>query len=59
MMIQISSIPVNYDLVVNRLGERLEGVNLGGFFYREVDDLLGLDGVTHSTIYIAIIGKKK
>ena len=31
MMIQISSIPVNYDLVVNGLGERLGGVNLGGF----------------------------
>ena len=59
MMIQISSIPVNYDLVVNGLGERLGGVNLGGFFDREVDDLLGLDGVTHSTIYIAAIGKKK
>jgi hypothetical protein len=46
-------------LVVNGLGERLGGVNLGGFFDLEVDDLLGLDGVTHSTIYIAEIGKKK
>ena len=46
-------------LVVNGLGERLGGVKLGGFFHREVDDLLGLDGVIHSTIYIAAIGKKK
>ena len=52
MMIQISSIPVNYDLIVNGLGERLGGVNLGGFFDREVDDLLGLDGVTHPTIIL-------
>jgi hypothetical protein len=34
-------------------------VNLGGFFDREVDELLGLDGASHSTIYIAAIGKKK
>ena len=52
MIIHISSIPVNYDLVVNGLGERLGGVNLGGFFDREVDDLLGLDGVTHPTIIL-------
>jgi hypothetical protein len=32
MMIHISSIPVNYGLVVKGLGERLGGVNLGGFF---------------------------
>jgi hypothetical protein len=32
MMTQIRSVPVNYDLVVNGLGERLGGVNLGRFF---------------------------
>ncbi len=31
-------------------------VNIGGFFDREMDTLLGLDGVTSSTLYIVAIG---
>jgi hypothetical protein len=46
----IGHVAQNINVVVNGLGERLGGVNLRGFFYREVDDLLGLDGVSHSTI---------
>ncbi|MBA5867456.1 MAG: SagB/ThcOx family dehydrogenase [Nitrospira sp. CR1.3] len=32
-------------------------LNIGGFFDREVDDYLGIDGLTHSTIYMMAIGK--
>ncbi|WP_447599797.1 SagB/ThcOx family dehydrogenase [Nitrospira sp. Nam80] len=34
-------------------------VNIGGFYDREIDDILGLDGVTHSTIYMVAIGNRK
>lgn len=33
-------------------------VNVGGFFDREVDAWLGLDGVEHSTVYLNVIGQK-
>ncbi len=46
----------NLNLVSNALG--LGSLNIGGFFDREMDDFLGLDGITHSTIYMVAIGKK-
>jgi SagB-type dehydrogenase family enzyme len=46
----------NLNLVSNAL--HLGSVNIGGFFDREIDDFIGLDGVTHSTIYMVAIGKK-
>jgi len=47
----------NVNLVANALG--LGSVNIGGYFDREIDDLLGLDGITHSTIYMIAIGKNQ
>jgi nitroreductase len=47
----------NINLVANALG--LGCVNIGGYYDREIDDLIGLDGVTHSTIYIVAVGEKK
>jgi SagB-type dehydrogenase family enzyme len=47
----------NINLVTNALG--LGCTNIGGFFDRQIDDFLGIDGVTHSTIYMMAIGKKK
>lgn len=32
-------------------------VNIGGFFDRKIDQFLGLDGLTHSTIYMMLIGQ--
>lgn len=32
-------------------------VNIGGFFDRKIDQFLGLDGLTHSTIYMTLIGQ--
>lgn len=31
---------------------------LGGFFDREIDDLLGLDGVGHATLYMVCVGAR-
>jgi SagB-type dehydrogenase family enzyme len=45
----------NINLAVNGLG--LGSLNIGGFFDRELDELLGLDGVSQSTIYVAAIGQ--
>jgi SagB-type dehydrogenase family enzyme len=39
-------------------GLRLGCTNIGGFFDRQIDDLLGLDGVTHSTVYLVAVGEK-
>lgn len=47
----------NMNLVANGLG--LGVLNIGGYYDREIDDFLGLDGVTHSTIYMLAIGNKK
>jgi len=33
-------------------------VNIGGYFDREIDELLGLDGLTHSTLYMIAVGHK-
>ncbi len=35
---------------------KLACVNIGGFYDRQVDSLLGLDGVAHSTLYIIAVG---
>ncbi len=47
----------NMNLVSSALG--LGCLNIGGFFDREVDALLQLDGILHSTIYVIAIGGKQ
>lgn len=44
----------NVNLAATALG--LGATNVGGFFDREIDRLLHLDGITHSTIYMIAIG---
>jgi SagB-type dehydrogenase family enzyme len=44
----------NLALVAGALG--LGCLGLGGYLDRDVDDLLGLDGVTHSTVYMSCVG---
>lgn len=48
---------VAQNLNLASLGLGMGSVNIGGYFDREVDDLLGLDGITHSTIYMVACGK--
>ena len=54
-LLEAGHVAQNLNLVANALG--LASVNVGGYFDREVDDLLGLDGLEHSAIYLAAIGK--
>ena len=56
VLLEAGHVAQNLNLVSNALG--LGSVNIGGFFDRDIDDFLGLDGVTHSTIYMVAIGKK-
>ncbi len=44
---------------INLIAQALElgCLNIGGYFDRQVDDLLSFDGLTQSTIYIVAIGK--
>ena len=55
VLLEAGHVAQNLNLVSNALG--LGSLNIGGFFDREIDDFLGLDGVTHSTIYMVAIGK--
>ncbi len=54
ILLEAGHVAQNINLTTTALG--LGGVNLGGFFDREVDAFLDLDGVTQSTLYILAIG---
>lgn len=56
VLIEAGHVAQNINLVATALG--LGILNLGGFFDREIDELLGVDGVTHSTLYMLCIGGK-
>jgi SagB-type dehydrogenase family enzyme len=56
VMLEAGHVAQNLNLVATALG--LGCINIGGFFDRAVDDLLGLDGVTHSTLYLVAVGSK-
>jgi len=50
---------VAHNMNLTALGLGLGSVNIGGFFDRQIDELMGLDGVKHSTIYLLGVGKPK
>jgi SagB-type dehydrogenase family enzyme len=54
-LLEAGHVAQNINLVSIALG--LGCVNIGGYLDRQIDDLLGLDGLTHSTIYMIGIGK--
>lgn len=54
-LLEAGHVAQNVNLAVNGLG--LGSLNIGGFYDRELDELLGLDGITQSTIYLAAIGQ--
>ncbi len=47
----------NLNLVATGMG--LGCTNIGGYFDRDVDEFLGLDGLNHSTIYLNAIGQDR
>ncbi|MFD2416233.1 SagB/ThcOx family dehydrogenase [Amycolatopsis pigmentata] len=53
-LLEAGHVAQNLNLAAAALG--LGAVNLGGFFDRELDDVLRLDGVTASTLYAVAIG---
>ena len=53
-LLEAGHVAQNLDLAAAGLG--LATLNVGGFVDRQIDDLLGLDGLLHSTIYICAIG---
>jgi SagB-type dehydrogenase family enzyme len=55
ILIEAGHVAQNINLVATACG--LGCVNIGGFFDREVDSFLGLDGIAHSTIYMGAIGR--
>ena len=55
VLLEAGHVAQNINLVAAGLG--LGSVNIGGFYDREVDAWLGLDGLTHSTVYMIALGK--
>lgn len=56
IFLEAGHVAQNVNLVATAMG--LASVNIGGFLDRCVDEFLGLDGLTHSTIYMIAIGKE-
>jgi len=56
VLLEAGHVAQNLNLVANALG--LGTVNIGGFFDREVDALLELDGVVHSIVYCIAVGAR-
>ncbi len=54
VLLEAGHVAQNFNLIAAALGYGC--VNVGGYFDRQIDDLLGLDGLTHSTIYMTAIG---
>jgi SagB-type dehydrogenase family enzyme len=56
VLLEAGHVAQNLNLVATALG--LASVNVGGYLDREIDELLGLDGLAHSTIYLTAIGRR-
>ena len=57
VLLEAGHVAQNLNLAAVGLG--LSCVNLGGFFDRRADDLLDLDGLAHSTVYLIAIGQDR
>ena len=55
VLLEAGHVAQNINLAVTALG--LGCVNIGGFFDRDIDEFLGIDGLTHSSVYLMAIGK--
>ena len=54
VLLEAGHVAQNMNLVSTSLG--LGVLNIGGFFDQEIDDWLGIDGITHSTVYMLALG---
>ncbi len=54
VLLEAGHVAQNLNLIAT--GLELACLNVGGFYDRQADELLGLDGLTHSTIYMVAIG---
>jgi SagB-type dehydrogenase family enzyme len=54
VLLEAGHVAQNINLTATALG--FGCINLGGYYDREIDEFLGIDGVTHSTIYMVGIG---
>jgi SagB-type dehydrogenase family enzyme len=54
-LIEAGHVAQNLALVAAAMG--LAAFSLGGYYDREIDDLIGIDGVTHSTVCTVCIGQ--
>jgi SagB-type dehydrogenase family enzyme len=55
VFLEAGHVAQNLNLTATALG--LGCVNIGGYVDRQIDDLLGLDGLAHSTIYLVGFGE--
>jgi len=53
-LLEAGHVGQNINLAANGLG--LGAANIGGYFDRALDELLGCDGLTHSLIYVVAVG---
>jgi SagB-type dehydrogenase family enzyme len=57
VMLEAGHVAQNLNLAATGLG--LGCLNIGGYYDRTIDDLLDLDGVTHSTVYMVAVGGRQ
>jgi len=55
ILLEAGHVAQNINIVSTALG--LGCINIGGFFDRDIDRFLGLDGIRHSTVYLIGIGR--
>jgi SagB-type dehydrogenase family enzyme len=54
-LLEAGHLAQNLNLIAGALG--LGSINIGGYYDRRVDEVLGLDGLLHSTLYMIGIGE--
>lgn len=55
VLLEAGHVGQNLALAASALG--LASVAVGGYLDREIDELLGLDGLAHSTVYLTAVGR--
>jgi SagB-type dehydrogenase family enzyme len=56
-LMEAGHVAQNVDLTA--VGLDLTVLNMGGFYDRDLDSVLGIDGVEHSTLYVLAIGEDR